>query len=142
MVAAPADDELEVLPAPMLKLYRCEVDPLELLPLKILETSTPFTWKVFEVSRWPFAQMGWLPSPALVSSPLSNSAFTPGASTASCVKLPVARGVRAICCLSRVWPFVVSVALRRGFAHTVTDCETCPILSAVFRVAARASWTS
>jgi hypothetical protein len=68
----------------------------------MLLASTPSTWKVFDVSRWPFAQTGWLPSPAFVSTPLSNSALAPGDSTASCVKLPVAKGVSAICVASSV----------------------------------------
>src|SRR5580698_4314635 len=102
MFEEPAADVDEVLPPPMLKLYRCEVMPLELLPLKMLLVSTPLIWKVLDVARWPLAQMGWLPRPLLESRPLSSSAFTPGASTAGWVKLPVASGISAICPASRV----------------------------------------
>jgi hypothetical protein len=48
---------------------------------------------VLEVARWPFAHMFWLPKPVFESRLASNSALTPGESTASCVKLPVASGV-------------------------------------------------
>src|SRR6201999_3632861 len=66
------------LACPMLNWYRCELALLEVFPLKMLLESTPFTWNVLEVSRCPFAQIGWLPRPAFVSTELSNSAFTPG----------------------------------------------------------------
>ena len=126
----------------MLKLYRCDASPLELMPLKMLVTSVPFTWKVLLVARCPFAQMFWLPSPAFVSIPLSSSAFTPGARTASCVKLPVASGVASICVLSSVYPFVVSVAFSNGFAVTVTDSVTFPGCIDAFSVLACISCTS
>src|SRR5271168_145602 len=101
--------EPAILPlSPMLKFQRCEAMLLALMPVKMLLASTPLNWKVLEVARWPLAQMFWLPRPALLSRLLSSSALTPGESGATWVKLPVARGVSAICAASKVLPLVES----------------------------------
>ena len=49
----------------MLFTIRAEATWLVLLPLKMLLASTPFSRKLLLVSRWPLAQIGWLPKPAL-----------------------------------------------------------------------------
>jgi hypothetical protein len=85
--------------------------------------------------------MFWLPKPALVSIPLSSSAFTPGARIANSVKLPVASGVVSIWVLSSVYPLVVSVAFSIGLAVTVTDSDTFPGCIAEFSVFACISCT-
>src|SRR5271169_3981630 len=78
---------------PVLFTTRAEATWLVLLPLNRLLASTPFRRKVLLVSRWPLAQMGWLPSPLLTPVPLASSALTPGERIARPVKLPVGRGM-------------------------------------------------
>ena len=85
-----------VLPAPatpVLFTMRAEATWLVLLPLNRLLASTPFSRKLLLVSRWPLAQIGWLPRPALAPVPAGNSAFTPADKMASPVKLPVGSGI-------------------------------------------------
>ena len=50
---------------PVLLMTRAEGTWLVLLPLNRLLASTPFRRKLFEVSRWPLAQMGALPRPGI-----------------------------------------------------------------------------
>ena len=78
---------------PVLLTIRAEATWLVLLPLKMLLASTPFNRKLLLVSRWPLAQIGWLPKPALAPLPLGSSALTPGERMASPVKLPVGKGM-------------------------------------------------
>src|SRR5215469_6108158 len=106
---------------PVLFTTREEVTWRGLLPLKRLLASTPLRRKLFEVSRWPLAQIGALPRPLLAPVPPGNSAFTPVDKMARPVKLPVASGMVSICCLSSTYPLVVSTAFIRGEASTVTD---------------------
>ena len=54
---------------PVLFTTRADATELVLLPLKRLLASTPFSRNVLLVSRWPLAQMGWLPSPVLTPVP-------------------------------------------------------------------------
>ena len=54
---------------PVLLMTRAEDTWLVLLPLKRLLASTPFNRKLFDVSRWPFAQMGALPRPEFAPVP-------------------------------------------------------------------------
>ena len=63
---------------PVLFTTRAEATWLVLLPLNRFLASTPFSRNVLLVSRWPLAQIGWLPKPALAPVPLGSSAFTPG----------------------------------------------------------------
>ena len=77
---------------------RAEATWLVLLPLNRLLASTPFSRKLLLVSRWPLAQMGWLPRPLLAPVPPGSSAFTPGERMARPVKLPVGSGTASICC--------------------------------------------
>ncbi len=66
---------------------------LVVLPLNTLSALTPLIERLLLVSRWPFTQMAWLPKPALLPEVLMKSALKPGLKIASCVKLPVPRGV-------------------------------------------------
>src|SRR5271154_4125746 len=77
---------------PVLFTTRAEATWLVLLPLNRLLASTPFKRKLLLVSRWPFAQIGWLPSPLFAPVPPGNSALIPGERIASPVKLPVGSG--------------------------------------------------
>src|SRR5260370_20209962 len=95
-LVVPADDEVPN--AAVLAVNRVDATWLVLLPLNRLFTERPFTEKLLLVSRWPFAQIAWLPSPALVPEVFRKSALTPGARIASCVKLPVPRGVLLMVC--------------------------------------------
>src|SRR5271169_3763779 len=81
---------------PVLFTTRAEDTELVLLPLNKLLASTPFNKKELLVSRWPFAQIGWLPKPAFAPVPFGNSAFTPGDKIAKPVKLPVGNGTLRI----------------------------------------------
>src|ERR1700759_5441436 len=92
--ALPPEDPVELI-------TRAEVTADVDLPLKRFELSTPFSEKLFEVSRCPFAQIGWLPRPSFAPVPLGSSAFTPGERIATPVKLPVGSGIDWICSLSR-----------------------------------------
>src|SRR5215469_7893831 len=103
---------------------------LVLLPLKRLLASTPLRRKLLEVSRWPLAQMGALPSPLLAPVPPDNSAFTPADRIATPVKLPVARGTAWICDVSSTYPLVVSTAFINGTASTSMVVLVWPTLSA------------
>src|ERR1022692_461364 len=87
---------------PVLLTMRADATWLVLLPLNRLLASTPFKRKVLLVSRWPLAQMGWLPKPLLAPVPLDSSAFTPGERMASPVKLPVGSGTDSIWFCSRM----------------------------------------
>src|SRR5579859_5725644 len=79
---------------------RAEPTWLVLLPLNRLLASTPFSVKLFDVSRCPFAQIGRLPSPSFAPVPEGSSAFTPGDRIATPVKLPVGCGIDSSCDLS------------------------------------------
>src|SRR5580698_6537081 len=81
--------------APVELMTRAEPTALVLLPLKRLLVSTPLREKLLEVSRWPLAQMGWLPRPESAPVPPGSSMLTPGDWVASTVKLPVASGARS-----------------------------------------------
>src|SRR5580704_17968460 len=85
---------------PVELMTRAEPTALVLLPLKRLLASTPFSEKLLLVSRWPLAQIGRLPRPALAPVPGESSALTPGERMATPVKLPVGRGIDSICALS------------------------------------------
>src|SRR5215469_13980089 len=85
---------LEALP-PVLFTTREDVTWLVLLPLKRLLASTPLSRKLFDVSRWPLAQIGALPRPLLEPVPPGSSALTPGERMASPVKLPVGNGIES-----------------------------------------------
>src|SRR5580698_2684366 len=63
---------------PVLLTTRNESTWLVVLPLNRLLASTPFSRKALDVSRWPLAQMGELPSPELAPVPPGSSALTPG----------------------------------------------------------------
>jgi hypothetical protein len=69
---APVLDE-----TPVLLMTRADGTWLVLLPLNRLLASTPFSRKLFEVSRWPLDQMGALPRPELAPVPPESSALTP-----------------------------------------------------------------
>src|ERR1700721_2788232 len=86
--------------APVELITRAEATWLVLLPLNRLLASTPLSRNELEVSRWPLAQIGVLPSPELAPVPPPSSALTPADCVASPVKLPVARGTFSICALS------------------------------------------
>src|SRR5271154_2191965 len=86
---------------PVLFTMRAEATWLVLLPLNKFFASTPFNKKVLLVSRWPLAQMGWLPRPALAPVPAGSSALTPGERMARPVKLPVGSGIASSSALSR-----------------------------------------
>src|ERR1039457_3911338 len=86
--------------APVELITRAEDTWLVLLPLNRLLASTPFSRKLFEVSRWPLAQMGELPKPEFAPVPPPSSALTPVDCVARPVKLPVARGTASICAVS------------------------------------------
>src|ERR1035438_3787992 len=90
-----------LLETPVLLITRAEATWLVLLPLNRLLASTPFKRKLFEVSRWPLAQIGALPRPEFAPVPPPNSALTPLDCVARPVKLPVARGTASISVLSR-----------------------------------------
>src|ERR1700677_1017340 len=66
---------------PVLLTMRADATWLVLLPLNKLLASTPLSKKLLLVSRWPFAQIGWLPRPLLTPVPPGSSAFTPGERT-------------------------------------------------------------
>ncbi len=85
---------------PVLLMTRAESTWLVLLPLNKLVASTPFSRKLFDVSRWPLDQIGALPRPELAPVPPGNSASTPVERIASPVKLPVGKGVCEICWVS------------------------------------------
>ena len=85
---------------PVELITRAEPTSLVLLPLNRLLPSTPFRLKLLLVSRWPFAQIGRLPSPSFAPEPEGSSAFTPGDWVATPVKLPVGSGISSICALS------------------------------------------
>src|SRR5271165_4750022 len=89
-------ERLAAPPMPVLFTIRAEATELVLLPLNKLLASTPFIMKVLLVSRWPLAQMGWLPNPLLTPAPPLSSAFTPGERIARPVKLPVGSGTLSI----------------------------------------------
>src|SRR5579863_1642248 len=86
-----------VVETPVLLMTRAEGTWLVLLPLKRLLASTPFSRKLFDVSRCPLDQMGALPRPLTAPVPPGNSAFTPVERIATPVKLPVDRGTDSIC---------------------------------------------
>src|ERR1700674_1596612 len=88
--------------SPMFTATRLEVIWLEDLPLKMLLAKIPLTEKLLLVSRCPLAQIAWLPKPAFVPAVFRKSALTPGLRMAAWVKLPVPRGISAICLSSRV----------------------------------------
>src|SRR5580698_5591171 len=88
--------------APVELMTRAEPTALVLLPLKRLVASTPLREKLLEVSRWPLAQMGWLPRPESAPAPPGSSALTPVERMATPVKLPVGSGVDSIWDLSRM----------------------------------------
>src|ERR1700744_2742517 len=113
-----------LLACPVLLTMRKDSTWLVLFPLKRLLASTPLMRKALEVSRWPLAQIGALPSPLLLPVPPESSALTPGERMASPVKLPVGSGTASICALSRTYPLVVSTVLSSGVASTVTDWLT------------------
>src|SRR5260370_4347273 len=83
--------------SPMLTATRLDVTWLVDLPLKMLLVLTPLREKLLLVSRWPLAQMAWLPKPAFVPAVFRRSAFTPGLRIAAWGKLPVPSGISAIC---------------------------------------------
>src|SRR5580693_5950353 len=91
---------LEAPATPVLFTTRAEATWLVLLPLNRLLASTPFREKLLLVSRCPLAQIGAFPSPLTDPVPPDSSAFTPGERMATPVKLPVGRGIDAICALS------------------------------------------
>ena len=126
---------------PVELMTRAEATWLVLLPLKRLLASTPLSRKLFEVSRWPLAQMGALPSPELAPVPLLNSAVTPVDWVARPVKLPVGSGTDSISDLSKTYPTVVSTTFINGEASTSTVVVVWPILSATFTVAVRLACT-
>src|SRR5260370_28582071 len=78
--------------APVLAVNRLEATWLVLLPLNRLFVVKPFNEKLLLVSRWPLAQIDWLPRPAFVLDVFRKSALTPGAWIANWVKLPVPSG--------------------------------------------------
>ena len=58
-----------LLPTPVLLMTRNEGTWLVLLPLNRLLASTPLSRNVLDVSRFPFAQIGALPSPEFTPVP-------------------------------------------------------------------------
>src|ERR1700733_2356982 len=90
----------EALLTPVLFTMRAELTWLVLFPLKRLRASTPFKRKSLLVSRWPLAQTGAFPRPALAPDPPESSAFTPGERIVSPVNEPVGRGTASISSLS------------------------------------------
>ena len=84
----------------MLFTTRADKTPLVVLPLNRLAASTPLSRNVLLVSRWPLAQTGALPKPALAPDPPGSSAFTPTECMAKPVKEPVGRGMSSISALS------------------------------------------
>src|SRR5580704_10535157 len=95
-------ERLAAPPSPVLFTTRADATELVLLPLKRLLASTPFNWNVLLVSRWPLAQIGWLPRPVLTPEPAASSALTPGERIARPVKLPVGNGTDSIWSFSRM----------------------------------------
>src|SRR5580658_8144827 len=83
-------------PSPVLLTTRADATELVLLPLKRLLASTPLSWNVLLVSRWPLAQTGLLPRPLLTPVLPASSELTPGERTARPVKLPVGSGTDSI----------------------------------------------
>src|SRR5271166_530907 len=65
-------------PAPVLVRNLDSPTVLVDLPLNRLLLSRPFTEKLLLVSRWPFAQIAWLPRPPLLPDPVRKSALMPG----------------------------------------------------------------
>ena len=119
-----------------------------LLPLNKFLASTPFSRKLLLVSRWPLAQIGWLPKPPLGPVPPGSSALTPGERIATPVKLPVGSGMVSICAFperSRSWcPPHSSTGFFDGdsrphladfqLAFTVTVRSACTIIEGIFWV--------
>src|SRR6202163_1547954 len=87
---------LEAPATPVLLTTRADATELVVLPLNRLLASTPLSRKVLLVSRWPLAQIGWMPSPAFAAEPAGSAALTPGERMARPVKLPVGSGTSAI----------------------------------------------
>src|SRR5215471_1633220 len=55
-----------VAPWPVFNVKRLELTWLPDFPLNRLFALTPFTTKLFDESRWPLAQIAWLPKPEFV----------------------------------------------------------------------------